>query len=413
MVKAAALGGPPEFAALRRDDGPEMTSADGKARPVSPATRLIRAGVEGGSPFVNPPVVHASTVLFESAEAMYSGKARWAYGRRGTPTMAALETAISDVSGATGTVLCPSGLSAVSTALLSFASAGRHVLMTDSVYGPTRHFAETVLARMGVATTFYDPRLPADAVGALCRPETAVIYAESPGSVTLEMEDVPGLARLAAERGLILVVDNTWATPLFCDVLALGADVAVLSATKYIGGHSDLMLGTISANPRAWPALKATHGSLGLCAGPDDIYLALRGLRTLDVRLRRHMTSGFAVAEWLAARPDVAAVLHPGLTADPGHARWQRDMTGAAGLFAFVLGGWREAEAFAFLNRLKLFGLGYSWGGFESLATLGSRDITPGRAQAAAAPIIRLSIGLEDPADLIADLAQALDGRFA
>lgn len=376
-------------------------------------TRLVAAGrgKDITGPFVNPPVVHASTVLFDSIADMYSGRAKFTYARRGTPTMAALEGAISELEGAAGTVLCPSGLSAISTAFLAFVSAGDHVLLPDSIYHPGRSFADEVLTRMGVDVMYYDPTIGAG-IEPLMMPKTSLVYVESPGSNTMEMQDLPAIAAAAHKHGAVVIADNTWATPLFCRPLALGADVAVLSATKYVGGHSDLMMGTVSANEAAWPAVKKLHGNVGLCVGPDDAFLALRGLRSLEIRLQRHQESALKVAQWLSTRPEVAEVRHPALAGDPGHALWRRDMTGSCGLFSFVLNGGDEKNAAVVLDALELFGLGYSWGGYESLATIGSHGLTRvARHYDGAGPLIRLHIGLEDPDDLIADLEQAL-GRF-
>lgn len=374
-----------------------------------PATRLVRAGRDPDitGPFVNPPVVHASTVLFPSVEDMESGAARYVYGRRGTPTLEALETALAELDGATGTVLCPSGLNALATAILAFVAAGDHVLLPDNVYHPVRQVADRVLAPFGIAVSYYDPAIGAG-LARLLRPETRVVHVESPGSFTMEMADLPAIAGAAHGNDAVVVVDNTWATPLFCRPLQLGADVAVLGATKYIGGHADIMLGTISANENCWPRLKAFHGVTGVTAGPDDVYLALRGLRTLQVRLDRHQQSALAVAAWLANRAEVARVLHPALPDHPGHALWRRDMTGAGGVFSFILDGWTEDEASRFLNGLSLFGLGYSWGGYESLAVPArspERSVRPWQAEG---PLIRLQVGLEDPDDLIADLEAGL-----
>lgn len=376
-------------------------------------TRLVAAGrpKDITGPFVNAPVVRASTVLFDSVAEMYSGKAKYAYGRCGTPTIAALESAISDLEAADGTVLCPSGLNAISTALLAFVSPGDHILFPDSIYEPGRFFADSVLARLGVEVTYYDPSI-ADGIAELIGGNTKVVYVESPGSITMEMQDIPSIAAAAHANGAVVVADNTWATPIHCRPLQLGADVAVLSATKYVGGHSDLMMGTASANGEAYRALKKFHGASGLCVAPDDVFLALRGLRTIELRLNRHAESGLKVARWLSARPEVSRVLHPGLGEDPGHALWQRDMSGSSGLFSFVLNGGTEKDAAAILDALELFGLGYSWGGFESLAIIGSHGLTRSMSPVGAeGPIIRLHIGLEDPDDLIADLEQAL-GRF-
>ena len=374
-----------------------------------PATRLVRAGRGDGitGPFVNPPVIHASTVLFESVETMRPNGQRYIYGRLGTPTIEALSGAIGELEGAAGVVLCPSGLSAVSTALLAALDSGDHLLLADNVYEPTRQLAATTLARLGIETTAFDP-LDLPALAGLFRDNTSAVYLESPGSLTFEMADIPAIAALAHARGALLIVDNTWATPLLFKPLAAGADLSVLAGTKYISGHSDVMLGTVAANETIWPRLKQTHESLGLCVGPDDIFLGLRGLRTLAIRLDRHQQTALALADFLRARPEVERVLYPALPGDPGHAIWQRDMSGASGLFGVAFRDWSAAKTTAFLDALQLFGLDYSWGGFESLAI-------PARFQRSAmtapspASLIRLHAGLEDPRDLIADLEQAFE----
>jgi cystathionine beta-lyase len=387
-----------------------MSRKDTELDGLKPATRIVRAGRDPAltGPFINPPVIHASTVLFENTDAMLGRSQRYVYGRRGTPTSEALETAVSGLEGAAGAVLCPSGLSAAATALLALVKTGDRLLMVDCVYGPVRHFADTVLRRLGVETVYFDPGVGTGIAGLLDERAT-VVYLESPGSLTFEMQDVPAIAGVAHEHGAPVIVDNTWATPLYFRPLAAGADLSLMAGTKYLGGHSDVNIGTIAANAAAWPRLKETHGTMGLTVGPDDIYLALRGLRTLAIRLERQMKSALTVAGWLAARPEVSRVLYPALPSDPGHALWQRDMTGASGLFGFVLdGGWSEADAKAFVDGLSLFGIGASWGGFESLAILAKvghlRTAVPWRAEG---PLIRLHVGLEDPADLIADLEQS------
>jgi len=377
------------------------------------ATRLVAAGrgrdITG--PFVNPPVVHASTVLFDSVADMHSGEAKYVYGRRGTPTLNALAGAIAELEGAAGTVLCPSGLSAISTALLAFASAGDHVLLPDSIYHPGRHFADDVLARLGIGVGYYDPADTGAAIAAIT-PATRIVYVESPGSYTMEMQDIPAIAEAAHGHGAVVIADNTWATPLYCDVFALGADVSILAATKYISGHADLLQGTISANAACWERLRHCHGAMGLCVGPDDAYLSLRGLHTMAVRLERHYRSALEVASWLERRPEIARVLYPALPSDPGHDVWRRDMTGASGLLSFVFDGGDEKAAASVLDALELFGLGYSWGGYESLATIGSHGLRrTASPRPAEGPLVRLHIGLEDADDLIADLDQALS-RF-
>ncbi|HET7715315.1 MAG TPA: cystathionine beta-lyase [Bauldia sp.] len=386
-----------------------MSSSDQDDDGLRPATRIVRAGRDKSitGPFINPPVIHASTVLFENTDAMLDRRQRYVYGRRGTPTSEALESAVAEMEGAKGAVLCPSGLSAVSTALLSQLRSGDHILVVDCVYGPVRHLADTVLKRLGIRTTYFDPLIGAG-IANLFEENTTLAYVEAPGSLTFEMQDVPAIAAVAHERGALVVADNTWATPFYFRPLDHGADISLMAGTKYLGGHSDVNIGTVAANERAWARLKETHGTLGLAVGPDDIYLALRGLRTLGVRLERQMKSGLEVAEWLVGRPEVSRVLHPALPGDPGHALWKRDMTGASGLFGFVLDGWSEAEAKGFVDGLRLFGIGASWGGFESLAILAKvghlRTAVPWRAEG---PLIRLHIGLEDPADLIADLERS------
>jgi cystathionine beta-lyase len=377
---------------------------DGGGRKV--ATRLSRLGRDKDltGPFVNPPVVHASTVLFPTVDDMIQRRQRYVYGRRGTPTSESLETAMSELEGAAGTVLCPSGLAAISTALLSCLSAGDHLLMVDCAYAPARHFTADVLSRLGIATTFFDPHV-GGGIASLFTERTRAVYLESPGSLTFEMQDLPAIAAAAHAVGAAVLFDNTWATPVFCRPLDLGADLSIQAGTKYIGGHSDVMLGTVAANDRAWQRLHDTHASMGLHVGPDDVFLGLRGLRTLAVRLDRHMQSAAIVADWLTRQPAVARVLYPALAGDPGHALWRRDMAGASGLFGVVLDGWSEDEAKRFIDGLELFGIGASWGGFESLAILAR----PGSVRSASAwraegPVMRLHIGLEDPGDLIADL---------
>lgn len=373
---------------------------------MKPETALVRAGRDKSitGPFVNPPVVHASTVLYNNVDDMVHHRQRYVYGRRGTPTMDALSSAMTELDGAAGTVLCPSGLSAVSTALLACLSSGDHLLMVDCAYAPARKFAKTILKRNGVETTFFDPNIGAD-IGSLFTERTRAVYLEAPGSLTFEMQDVPAIAAVAKAKGAATIFDNTWATPLYFKPLAAGVDITLIAATKYIGGHSDIMLGTVSANDAYWPQLKETHGTLGLCVGPDDIYLGLRGLRTMAVRLERQMRSGLTVANWLAKRPEVARVLHPALGSDPGNALWKRDMTGASGLFGVLFKDWTDGDAARLIDGLELFGIGASWGGFESLAILSkpspNRDVTPWTEKGA---LIRLHIGLEDTDDLIADL---------
>ena len=373
-------------------------------------TRLVTAGRDPFSQhgFVNPPVYHASTVLYRTADDLIAHRARYQYGRRGTPTSEALELAIGDLEGpdCAGVALLPSGLSAISTALLAVIKTGDHLLVSDSVYRPTRHFCDTILARLGVETTYYDPLIGAG-IAALFRPNTRGVFLETPGSQTFEMQDVPAIAAVSHDHDAVVVMDNTWATPLFFKAFEKGVDLSVQAGTKYIVGHSDVMLGTVSANAKFWPRLKDTVGSLGLCVGPDDIYLALRGLRTMGVRLARHQQSALRIARWLSERPEVLRVLHPGLPQDPGHRIWQRDFTGASGLFSVVLKPASDVAVHAFLDSLTLFGMGFSWGGYESLVIVfDCASYRTATRWAPGGPTLRFHIGLEDAEDLINDLAR-------
>jgi len=392
-----------------------MTKAEGGRNGQRPADAELRPDTKvtigGRNPqahhgYVNPPVYHASTLLYRTAEDYVAGDGRYRYGRLGTPTSEALETAIREIEGprCADVALLPSGLAAISTALMSALKSGDHVLMSDSAYGPARQFCDSVLRRFGVTTTFYDP-LIGPGIAALMRPNTCAVYAESPGSLTFEMQDIAAIADAAHRHGALMLMDNTWASPLYFRALDHGVDLSVQSGSKYIGGHCDLMLGTVSANQTAAQRLKDTVTTMGLCVGPDDMNLALRGLRTLAVRLRRHHQSGVAVARWLAERPEVLKVLHPALPGAPGHDLWKRDFGGASGLFSIILKPVPERAVMALLNALTLFGIGASWGGFESLAIpfdvascRTATKWTPG------GPAVRFHIGLEDVGDLMADL---------
>jgi cystathionine beta-lyase len=356
--------------------------------------------------YVNTPVYHASTLLYPSAADYLAHRGRYQYGRRGTPTSEALETAIQTLDGpaCAAVALLPSGLAAISSALLAVLRTGDNVLMTDSAYFPTRKFCDSVLTRFGITTTYYDPLIGGDIVS-LIKPDTRAVFVEAPGSLTFEIQDIPAIAAAAHAKGALVLADNTWAGPLYFRALEKGVDLSIISGTKYFGGHSDVMLGTVSANAATAKALKEYTGSAGLCVGPDDMYLGQRGLRTMGVRLARHQESGLKVARWLAARPEVARVLHPALETDPGHAIWKRDFTGASGLFSIILKPMPQAAAHAFLDELTLFGIGASWGGYESLAI--PFDVTASRTAtkwAPGGPAIRFHIGLEDVSDLIADL---------
>jgi cystathionine beta-lyase len=375
---------------------------------LKPETRLITAGRDPQAQFgfVNPPVYHASTVLYPTAEDQVAHRSRYQYGRRGTPTTEALEAALRDIEGdnCAGVVLLPSGLAAISTALIAVAGAGDHLLITDSVYRPTRNFCEGLFKRMGVETTYYDPLIGAD-IAKLFKPNTRAVFVEAPGSQSFEMQDIPAIAKVAHDKGALVMMDNTWATPLYFKAFDKGVDISIQAGTKYIGGHSDIMFGCVSANAKAFPALKNAHGLMGQCVGPDDVFLALRGLRTMAVRLKQHNESGLKVARWLAARPEVARVMHPGLESDPGHAIWKRDFTGASGLFSIELKPINEKAVYAFMNELQLFGMGFSWGGFESLVIIfDCAEYRTATKWAPSGPTLRFHIGLEDPGDLIADL---------
>jgi cysteine-S-conjugate beta-lyase len=371
-------------------------------------TKVVTAGRDPRSyhGFVNPPVYHASTVLYPSAEDFLAHRARYQYGRRGTPTTEALELALQELEGpqCAGVALLPSGLAAISSAFLSVVHAGDHVLVTDSAYGPTRIFCDQVLSRLGVAVTYYDPLVGAS-IGDLIRPSTRLVFLESPGSLTFEMQDTAAIVEVAHDKSAMVLMDNTWATPLYYRPLEHGVDLAIQAGTKYIGGHSDIMLGTVSANAASVARLKNTVRYTGQCEGPDDTYLGLRGLRTLAVRLERHYQSGLAIARWLEARPEVLRMLHPALPSHPGHAIWKRDFSGASGLFSIVLKPVPQKAYFAFLDTLELFGIGASWGGYESLAI--PFDCAPLRTATRwqpGGPTVRFHIGLEAVEDLIADV---------
>ncbi|MBI5910882.1 MAG: cystathionine beta-lyase [Betaproteobacteria bacterium] len=376
--------------------------------PIKPETRLVTAGRDSQAyhGFVNPPVYHASTVLYPTAEDQVAHRSRYQYGRRGTPTSEALENALAELEGegCAGVALLPSGLAAISTALLAAAGAGDHILVTDSVYRPTRTFCDGVFKRLGVETTYYDPLIGAD-IAKLFRPNTRAVFVEAPGSQSFEMQDIPAIAKAAHDKGVLVLMDNTWASSLYFRAFAKGVDLSIQAGTKYIGGHSDIMFGCVSANVKTLPTLKNTVYTMGLCVGPDDMYLALHGLRTLGVRLARHYESGLRVARWLAQRPEVLRVLHPALESDPGHAIWKRDFTGACGLFSIVLKPCSQSAVYAFMNELALFGMGFSWGGFESLVILfDCAEYRTATKWAPGGPTLRFHIGLEDADDLIADL---------
>ena len=329
------------------------------------------------------------------------------YGLQGTATHWALSEALTELEpGAAGTALYSSGLSAITTALLAVLSPGDELFVPDSVYWPTRRFCDTFLTRFGVTTRYYDPLVGAG-IADLIGESTRAILLESPGSMTMEIQDVPAICSVARARSIVTLIDNTWATPLFFQALAAGVDISIIAATKYVGGHSDVMIGAVTAREEYWRALERTSWELGFSLSPDDAWLGSRGLRTMEVRLRRHEQSALEVARWLKAQPQVARVLHPALPDCPGHETWQRDFKGSSGLFSFVLNGGDSAARARLIDGLEAFAIGFSWGGFESLVVPADpvRTVTPWSAEG---PLVRLHIGLEDPADLIEDLARAL-----
>ena len=369
-------------------------------------SRLVHAGRDPFEQhgFINTPIYRGSTVLFETTAKLRSYDSRFRYGTKGTPTTESLERAWSEIAGAAGTVLTPSGLAAITVGLLSVVGAGDHMLVVDAAYQPIRHFCDTVLARLGVETTYYDPALGAD-IANLFRPNTKLVFVEAPGSQTLDMQDVPAIVETAHARDVCVMMDNTWATSLMFPAHRYGVDIVVEAGTKYLSGHSDLLLGLTTANARYWPQLRKTFDAFAMCAGAEDVFLALRGLRTMALRLREAEKQGLAMAHWLAARPEVARVLHPALPDHPGHALWKRDFSGSSGLFSVVLQPASDAAVAALLDGLELFGMGYSWGGYESLVIpFDCRSYRTATTWSPGGPALRFSIGLEDVADLQADL---------
>jgi len=374
-----------------------------------PETIAAHAGRMSAEHFgsVNTPVYRTTTILHPDlaslkAEISDGKRKRFAYGRLGTPTTVSFEEAMSALEGADRTVSLPSGLNAITTAIQAVCSAGDHLLMADTCYGPTRRFCNTILKRMGVETTFYDPLLGAG-IEALFRPNTRAVYCESPGTLTFEVQDVPAIAEVAHAHDALVLMDNTWATPVYFPALRRGVDLSIQAGTKFVGGHSDVMMGSIAVRQEHAKSLVSFVNELGLYASGDDCFLALRGIRTLPIRMRRHQESGLALARWLAARPEVCRILYPALEGDPGYALWKRDFLGASGLFGIVLKPVREAGLAAMIDGLKHFGIGYSWGGYESLIIPAEfvRTATPFKAEG---PIIRIHTGLEDVGDLIDDL---------
>lgn len=387
---------------------------------MKPDTIVTTAGRDPEANFgiINPPVYHASTILYPTLDALEGAAqdrqpGKVYYGRYGTPTMFALEEAVMALDGAYRSIPVGSGMAAIAVALSAFVTSGDHILVVDTAYGPTRRYCDTVLKRFGVTTTYYDPLIGAG-IAALIQPNTRVIFMEAPGSLTFEMQDVPAIVAVARKAGITTILDNTWATPLYFRPLALGVDVSVMAATKYIGGHSDLMMGMLSVTEAAYKPVKQMVNDFGCCSGPDDCYLALRGLRTLAVRLPRHQATGITLARWLAAQPEVERVLHPALPGDPGHSLWKRDFKGASGLFSYVLKPVSRAALAAMVDGMALFGMGYSWGGFESLMLPSHPEgIRTAKPWTQKGILMRVHAGLEDPGDLIADLERGFERLHA
>ena len=378
-----------------------------------PSTRLVHAGShpEQHKGVMNTPVYRASTVLFPTVDAMNKGvKTRFDsvfYGRHGTPTTMALEEAAADLEGGYRSVAVPSGVSAIVVSLLGFLENGDHLLMTDTAYSPSRDICTGFLANYGISTDFYDPMIGAG-IKELIRPKTKAVFTESPGSLTFEVQDIPAISEVAHANGVKVIMDNTWSAGFFFKPFEHGVDVSVQSATKYLAGHADVMAGLVTAaTEEDWKRLKTTSAYLGMCLGGDDAYLTSRGIRTLDVRLERHQATGIKLAEWFNAQPEVERVLHPAFSECPGHNLWQRDFTGASGLFGVILKDVPERALPILLNNMEIFGMGFSWGGFESLMTLISP--LPVRSAApwtASGPLLRVHAGQEDPEDLIQDLEE-------
>lgn len=388
-----------------------MSLSDNARARMRPRTRLVHAGREPSEQFgfVNTPIYRGSTVLFPDVGALQRRDVKYDYATKGTPTIRSLERAWSELAGAADTALVPSGLAAIVLALLTAVEAGAHILVSDSVYRPTRNFCEGLLKKMGVETQYYDPAVGFDIAG-LMRPNTRAVMVEAPGSQSFEMQDVPAIAEVAHRHGACVIMDNTWATPFFFPPHERGVDLAVEAGTKYLSGHSDLLLGLVSANPEWAPRLRQTFDLMAICAGPEDVFLALRGLRTMHLRVQEAQRQGLEMARWMQARPEVSQVLHPALPECPGHDIWKRDFLGSTGLFSVILKPAPEKAVAAMLDGLELFGLGFSWGGFESLIT--PFDCSSYRTATKWSPVgpgLRLQIGMED----LDDLKDDLDAGFA
>ena len=387
-----------------------------KSKKFKPETLLLTLGrnpkrYDGA---VNTPVIRASTILHSTIEDLkksaIKSPGKTTYGRHGTATTFALAEMISEIEGANLSCLFSSGKTAILASLIAFLKTGDHMLMVDSAYGPSRSLAKSLLKQYGISTTFYDPLSNANDIALMIKPETKVIYTESPGSLTFELQDLPAISSVAHNAGLWVITDNTWASPLYCNPFKLGADVSIQAGTKYIVGHSDVMLGVASANKRASPVIQKAFEEIGACPSPDDCYLALRGMRTLSVRLARHEKTGLKLAKWFSERPEVSQVLHPGMPNFPGYKIWKRDFKGASGLFGVILHPHKELSISKMLESLSLFGIGYSWGGYESLAI----PTWPHKIREVSVwdpnfPLLRIHAGLEDPDDLIFDLESSFE----
>ena len=375
-------------------------------------TRLTLAGRDPSDSygFVNPPIVRGSTVIYPTTEDFLARRSRYTYGTHGNPTLDALEAAANTIERGAGVVVTPSGLLACTLPFLAFLSAGDHVLVTDSVYRPTRNFCDSLLKRMGITVEYYDPAL-GEGIAALFKPNTKAIWTEAPGSQTFEMQDIPAIAKAAQACGILTMMDNTWATPLFFDSHKAGVDISVQAGTKYFAGHSDVLIGTVSARtPELYKTLRRAWEELGIIVAPEDAFLTLRGMRTMAIRLKEQMPAGIEMANWLKARPEVARVMHPALPDDPGHALWKRDFTGASSLFGIELAPVSMKAVGAMLDGLTLFGMGASWGGYESLVLpFDCRAYRTATTPSHKGPTIRIHIGLENLEDLKADL----DAGFA
>lgn len=376
-----------------------------------PTTKLVHLGrdTQGSKGFVNPPLYKGSTVLFPTVKSLSEGGYGYWYGRKGSPTYESLETALNELENSDDTILTPSGLSAITTALLALLKTGDHLLVTDSVYQPTRNFCDTTLKALGIEVTYYDPRVGAG-IKDLIKENTKLIFLESPGSQSFEIQDIPAIVEVAQKASLLTLIDNTWATPLFLTPLTLGVDVSIHSGTKYFIGHADAMIGTVSSNGETAQKIRQMAYSLGLCTGPDDVQLALRGLRTLGIRLAHHEKAAIEFASWLEERPEFECVLHPALPSHPDHEIFKRDFKGSSGLFTAILKPVEQEKVEAMLDGLELFAMGWSWGGYESLAL----PFNPSSYRSATnwdykGQAIRFHIGHENMDDLKADFTAGLE----